>query len=481
MAYDDQHQAEERDPLSSIEAEQQMLGAILLDGDRYLQIADMITADAFFDPVHARIFKAIEGRVKGSHQVSPVILKTVMADDAGLNELGGGRYLVRLAGSAITPQMIREYAGIILDLYHRRTLRQAMADAGKALVEMRDVGEVHAMVEAAGAIIATSDYRRPTISLLSATTRALEMTNAAFMGESGGVKIGIPAIDDLVGGLFPEDLIILAGGASMGKTTLGVELIRHLIKQTVGVCMFSLEMAPYAIAQRIISAETEVPYRNMRRGDISGDQGQRIIGKSREIETWPLEIVNGHIRDLPGMMATARRVKKSMAEKVPRGLGLVVVDYLQLVRAPARDRFQMVAEVSTGLKTMAKLLEVPVLALAQVNSKSLADRDDKRPRLADIRESGQIEQDADIILFTHRDHFYLEREGPPREPKSGKVNIEKRVDYEAALSACKNQMDLILAKHRHDGIGSVKLGCDMATNRVWDLLNGNVQAAMGFI
>lgn len=481
MAYDDHPPAEERDPLVSVEAEQQVLGAILLDGDRYLQVADMITAETFSDPVHARIFEAIGARVKASHAVSPVIMKTVLADEPGLNELGGGRYLVRLAGAAITPHMIRDYAGMILDLHHRRVLRQAMADANKALVEMRDVAEVHAMVEAAGAIIANTDHKRPTTSLLAATTQALEMTSAAFNGENGGVRVGIPAVDELIGGLFPEDLIILAGGASMGKTTLGVEVIRHLIKQTMGVCFFSLEMAPFAIAQRIISAETEVPYRTMRRGDLSGDQAQRILGKTREIETWPLEIVNGHIRDLPGMMATARRVKKSMATKVPRGLGLVVVDYLQLVRAPARDRFQMVAEVSTGLKTMAKLLEVPVLALAQVNSKSLADRDDKRPRLADIRESGQIEQDADVILFTHRDHFYLEREGPPREPKTGKINIERRVDYEAALSACRNQMDLILAKHRHDGIGSVKLGCDMATNRVWDLQAGNVQAAMGFV
>lgn len=266
----------------------------------------------------------------------------------------------------------------------------------------------------------------------------------------------------------------------MGKTALALALTQAYAQSGKGVCFVSLEMGDYSLAQRLMSSLSGVPYRNIRRGAYSAEQGSDLKRAFNDLSGWPIEIVQGHVRDVTGILSAARRVQKAMETRVPGGLRVLIVDYLQLVRAPAKDRFQMVAEVSQGLKTIAKQLGIPVIALAQINARQLAERDDKRPRLADIRESGQIEQDADVILFTHRDHYHLERGGPPRG-RNGQVSVEAMADHEAALSASRYQMDIILAKHRHDGIGEIKLGCDMATNRIWDLHDGDVPAARGFL
>jgi replicative DNA helicase len=237
-------------------------------------------------------------------------------------------------------------------------------------------------------------------------------------------------------------------------------------------------MADFSIAQRLLSAQTKIPYRQLRRGWINADEGQKTAMAAAGMESWPMEIVNSHVRDVAGIYAAARRVQKAMELRVKGGLRVIIIDYLQLVRAPAKDRFQEVAEASRGIKQMARQIGVPVIALAQI-SRTVADRDDKRPKLSDLQHSSQIEQDADIVLACHRDHYYLEREGAPRG-KDGKVRDEARADFEAALATSKHQMDMLLLKHRHDGIGSVTLGCDMATNRLWDLHDAVPQAAMGF-
>jgi replicative DNA helicase len=234
------------------------------------------------------------------------------------------------------------------------------------------------------------------------------------------------------------------------------------------------------IAQRVLSAECGIPYRNLRTGRVSEDEGRRYMDAATKLQSLPIEISGAHIRDVGAIFATAKRVQKRWASQTNdkfSGLRLIVVDYLQLVRTPAKDRFQMVAEVSMGLKALAKQLEVPVVALAQLNAKSVTERDDHRPRLSDLRESGQIEQDADMILFCHRDHYWLERMGAPRG-RDGKVDYEKMADHDANMRACANQMDVLLAKARFGGIGDVKLGVDMALNRVWSL--SDTQNAMGF-
>jgi len=464
----------------NIEAEQQILGALLTNNDSFHKISDILAEEHFFDPVHARIFTACAKRIKNAHAVSPVILKIELEGDQGLGELGGPGYLVRLAGAAISATLIRDYASQVIDAFQRRVLLDAMREATRAVNLGRDLAEAQAALEIAGSKIVASDSKQPTISMLAATTKALEMAHQAYNGEAVGLISGIKGFDDLTGGFFPEDFVIIAGAPSMGKTALALALAKAYGQGTRGTAFVSLEMGDYSLAQRLLSNISGVPYRDIRRGAFTASQGADLVHAAKLIGPWPIEIVQGHVRDVSGIYAAARRIQKAMSQRVPGGLRVLIVDYLQLVRAPAKDRFQMVGEVSQGLKAIAKQMGIPVIALAQVNAKELSNRDDKRPKLSDIRESGQIEQDADLILFTHREHYHLERSGPPRG-KSGQVSVETMVDHEAALSATKHQMDVILAKHRHDGIGEVKLGSDMATNRIWDLHDGNVQAAKGFL
>lgn len=463
----------------NVEAEQQVLGAILCsDGAAYHRISDMIRTEHFFDPVHRRIFDICASRSRSGHLVSPVAIRPQFENDDGIRDLGGVQYLIRLAGASIGLTAVREYAGILVDAFARRTLLAALDGAREIVLKGGDPLEAQAGVEAAGAQLAVNDTRRPTTSLLAAATKAVDMTLRAYQGERAGLMSSIKGFDNLIGGLQPEDMVVLAAAPSMGKTTAALALTMAYAAQGAGVCFVSLEMADFSIAQRLLSAQTKIPYRLLRRGLIDADQGQQVTMAAAGMDSWSMEIVNSHVRDVAGIYAAARRVQKSMEARIEGGLRVIVIDYLQLVRAPAKDRFQEVAEASRGIKQMARQIGVPVIALAQI-SRTVAERDDKRPRLSDLQHSSQIEQDADIVLACHRDHYYLEREGPPRS-KDGKVRDEARADFESALSTSKHQMDMLLLKHRHDGIGSVTLGCDMATNRLWDLQDGDVQAAMGF-
>lgn len=467
-------------PPHNVEAEQQLLGAILLHNDVFHRVSDVVTEDLFFDPVHKRIWQHCASRIKADHLASPVTLKNALEGDEGLRELGGLAYLARLAGSAISPQGARSYALTILDAYQRRVMLTAIKDAEGKLRSGMDMSDVQGVIEAAGATLALAEVKKPSTSFLAATTSAISRTFAAYQGEGGGLKTGIRDLDDLTGGLFSPDLIIIGATPSMGKTALAVEIAKGVAQQGAGVMFFSLEMGDSDIAQRVLSAECGIPYRNLRTGRVSEDEGRRYMDAATKLQSLPIEISGAHIRDVGAIFATAKRVQKRWASQTNdkfSGLRLIVVDYLQLVRTPAKDRFQMVAEVSMGLKALAKQLEVPVVALAQLNAKSVTERDDHRPRLSDLRESGQIEQDADMILFCHRDHYWLERMGAPRG-RDGKVDYEKLADHDANMRACANQMDVLLAKARFGGIGDVKLGVDMALNRVWSL--SDAQNAMAF-
>lgn len=468
-------------PPHNIEAEQGLLGIILTNNDAYHRISDILSEDHFYDPVHARIFTACARRIRSSHMVDPVVLRVEFEADEGLTQLGGPAYLVRLAGAAISAYAARDYAQIIIDAYQRRTLLDAILEAQDKIRSGADLSEAQAAIEIAGSKIVASDTKKPTISILAASVKGVEMAMRAYHGEAVGLTTGIRAFDDLTGGLFPEDFVVLAGAPSMGKTALAIAMAQAFGQQGNGTAFVSLEMGDYSVAQRMISAVSNVPYRNMRRGEFSQEQGIAMVDAAKNhVGNWPIEIVQGHVRDIAGIYAAARRIQKAMEDKVSGGLRCLIVDYLQLVRAPGKDRFQIVTEVSMGLKNIAKQMGIPVVALAQVNARTVAERDNKKPKLSDLRESGQIEQDADLILFTHRDHYWLERDGAPRG-KNGQVSTEAAVDHDAAMKATEFQMDVILAKHRHDGIGEVKLGCNMGTNRVWDLHSGDVRGAMGFI
>lgn len=459
------------EPPHNIEAEQSVLGSILLNNDALHQVSDLIGEEHFYDPCHARIWKAAVARIKADHLASPVSLAQMADADDGIASLGGRAYLIRLAAASF-PHALRDHAMIILDMHQRRIMMRAIEEARSGLMIGRDLSEIVGVVDLAAQTLSMTEQKKPSTSFKAALFSSLTQTMNAFNGEAAGLKTGIAELDEMTGGLFPADLVILAGGPSMGKTSLALGIVRGIAGQGRGVCVVSLEMTEDALAQRVVSSESRIPYFRLRSGDISEGEGRKLVEAAKKIDSLPIEIVGPHIRDIGAIYAVAKRIQKQMNG----GLALLVVDYLQLVRAPAKDRFQMVAEVSMGLKSIAKNLGIPVVALSQI-SRDVATRDDKRPKLGDLRESAQIEQDADIVLFTHRENYYLEREGPPRG-KDGKVKSEALVDHDAALKASKTQMDLIMAKHRSGSIGERKIGCDITTNRFWSLQD--TTAAMEF-
>ncbi len=454
----------------NVEAEQMLLGALLANNENYHRISDFLTDEHFYDPVHARVFATCASRIRAGHLASPVSLKVALEHDEGLAQLGGPGYLVRCVGAASSSH-IKHYALLIVDVYKRRKLLESLEQAKDTVLSGGDVLEAQAGVMQMGELLMQNDQGPRTKSWLAACTGAIQGINDRYQGQNLGLMSGIKSLDDLTGGFFPGDFVVIPAAPSMGKTTVGLALAKCFAEQGHGTCVVSLEMDADSLANRLLASMANVPYRSMRRADISEDDFRNIVGTAQKTQGWPLVITPPRIRSVESIYAELSRVKQSMEGSVPGGLRVVFVDYLQLVRSKGKDEVEIVANASRAMKSWALMFGITVVALAQV-SRSVADRDDKRPRMNDIRGSAQIEQDADVIAMVHRDHYYLEREGPPRN-KHGRIDDNERADYEAALSASRRQMDIILAKHRHDGIGEVKLGCDMATNRIWDLQRGD--------
>lgn len=449
----------------NIAAEQQLLGAVLTNNEVYHEVSDLIGEDHFYDPVHSRIWAQAAARIAKDHLASPVSMAQMADSDEGILELGGRKYLIRLAGAAISVSMARTYALMVLDQYQRRKMLAAVDEARSGLMIGRDLEEVQGVIEAALQSLAMTETKRPSTTFQAAMVASVDQTLRAYQGEAAGLTTGIKDFDQLTGGMFPGDLVILAGATSMGKTSVALGAVKGVAAQGKGVAVVSLEMSEESLAQRIIASEARIPYFRLRSGDLTENEGRKVLESAKRIENLPVEIIGPHIREIGGIYAVVKRIQTAMA-KGP-GLALLVVDYIQLVRAPGKDRFQMIAEVSTGLKALGRMIGVPVIALSQIG-RDVASRDDKRPRLADLSDSSQIEKDADMVIFTHREHYYLEREGAPRG-KDGKVKPDSLIDHEAALKTTRTQMDLIMAKHRSGAIGERKIGCDITTNRFWSL------------
>lgn len=452
--------------IANIEAEQQLLGAILTDNAVYHLVSEVLTGEHFADPVHRRIFEICATRINAEKLASPVTLKTLMEGDEGLKALGGVAYLARLAVSAVAIRAAKDYAATIIDAWQRRTVMDAMQRAQEAISGGGEVSEAIGVVEAVTQALSVSEGRSSTISYAKAISEALQDAVTAHKGEKIGINLGIPEIDKLLGPIRGGDFLVLGGAPSMGKTSLALSIANRTADKGVGVAIASLEMTGQSLGFRAMSEVAAVPYSSMLRGSVEDDDFRRILESTKGIIGRPIEIIQPHVKDLHALFAAFRRIQIEMA-RAKSPLGLIVIDYLQLVRAPGKDRFQVVGAVSQGLKAMAMQLGVPIIALSQL-SRDVQSRDDKRPRLTDLRESGQIEQDADFVLFTHREYYYLKREGAPKG-KNGKVSDDDRADYEAALKLCQNQMEVICAKQRMGTIGSRTIGFDETTNRIWSL------------
>ncbi|WP_299962327.1 replicative DNA helicase [uncultured Roseobacter sp.] len=464
----------------SIEAEQQLLGAILTNNDIYDRVASIIGPKHFYDPVHARIFEIASARIAKNNLASPVTLKAFMEEDEGLKELGGPAYLARLAGAAISAFAVRDYAQMIYDLAVRRDLiqlgreisdkaatvdvasepREQIVEAEQALYKLAEQGQVESGFQ----------------SFLKAVTDAVNVANAAYQREGGlaGVSTGLIDMDKKLGGLHRSDLLILAGRPSMGKTSLATNIAFNIAKtykrgklpdgsegavEGGVVGFYSLEMSAEQLAARILSEAAEVPSEQIRRGDMTEGEFRRFVDAAKALEACPLYIDDTPALPIAQLAARARRLKRTY------GLDVLIVDYLQLVRGTGKseNRVNEISEITMGLKAIAKELDIPVIALSQL-SRQVENREDKRPQLSDLRESGSIEQDADVVMFVFREEYYKEREKP------GDHDLEAMAKWQEEMERLHGRAEVVIGKQRHGPIGTVELSFEGRFTRFGNLV-----------
>lgn len=452
----------------NIEAEQAVLGACLLSRDALDRVSDL-RADHFFDPVHGRIFEMIQSRHAAGELVSPVVLRAVANQIEGIDELGGSDYLARLATCVTSLSATPDFAAAIKELAARRTLallaEEIASEAANPVLRLSDTME---RAEAGlSSIREAASTRQPYRSLSEAADEAFEEVERAMRGERGN-RTGLADLDATLGGLHPGDLIVIAGRPGMGKSLVGTWLAAHQAAQGRPSLIFSREMSAGDVALRIVSSVTAarghgVSYSDLRRGTVSDDAFLGALRAARAIEAHPLTIAGPDIRRIGEIEAGIRSFAKRARSRGDRP-GCAVIDYLGLIARPDGDRSDVswISEVTASVKAAALRAEMPVILLSQLNRKVEA-REDKRPMLADLRDSGSIEQDADVVIFCYREAYYLERAEPKDE-----VSAEAIVWSEKMLAA-KDKLDLIVAKQRNGPIRAITVGCDLATNRLWDL------------
>ena len=461
----------------NIEGEQQLLGAILTNNEVYDRVSSLVKAEHFFDPVHQRIFERMAARIQKNALASPVTLKPFFEDDPGLKELGGPAYLVRLAGAAISAYAARDYAQMIYDLAVRRELiglgKDIAARAGKVEVDSEPREQI---IEAEQRLYKLGEQgvaERGFQSFLKAAVEAVNVANAAYQRGGGlsGISTGLVDLDRKLGGLHPSDLLILAGRPSMGKTSLATNIAFNIAKAykrgrlpdgtdgTIdGGCVgfFSLEMSAEQLAARVPSEASKVPSEQIRRGDMTEIEFRRFVDAAKELESCPLYIDDTPALPISQLAARSRRLKRT------HGLDLLVVDYLQLLKGSKTDnRVQEVSEITQALKAIAKELNIPVIALSQL-SRQVENREDKRPQLSDLRESGSIEQDADVVMFVYREEYYLSR----MEPEPGSAGHSEWMQKSERAHA---KAEVIIGKQRHGPIGNVELSFEAEFTRFGNL------------
>jgi replicative DNA helicase len=464
----------------NIEAEQQLLGVILTNNDVYDRVAQVIKAEHFFDPVHRRIFEIAGARTQKNALASPVTLKGFLEDDAGLKELGGPAYLVRLAAAAISGYAARDYAQMIYDLAVRRELiglgRDIVDKAAKVDIASEPRDQITEAEQRLYKLGEQGSAERGFQSFLRAVTAAVDVANAAYQRGGGlsGVPTGLIDLDKKLGGLHPSDLIILAGRPSMGKTSLATNIAFNVAKaykrgrkpdgsegavEGGVVGFFSLEMSAEQLAARILSEASEVPSEQIRRGDMTEQEFRRFVEAAKQLEACPLYIDDTPALPISQVAARARRLKRT------HGLDVLMVDYLQLLRGTGKgseNRVQEVSEITQGLKAIAKELQIPVIALSQL-SRQVESREDKRPQLSDLRESGSIEQDADVVMFVFREEYYREREKP------GDHDLEAMAKWQQMMEQVHGKAEVVIGKQRHGPIGTVELSFEGRFTRFGNL------------
>jgi replicative DNA helicase len=466
-------------PPHSLEAEQALLGAILFDNGAYERLGDQLNARHFYEPFHGRLYGVAEEYIRRGMLAEPIVIMERFKADPAFNELGGLRYLADLVDRAPPAANAADYGRVIYDLALRRELirlggeiaSEATGDVETAAKEQIEAAEqkLYNLAETGGPSTGFQTFA-------DALTGAVQMTAEAFSRDGGlaGVSSGLLDLDSKLGGLHPSDLVILAGRPSMGKTALAANIAFHVARsyaweptptgerKTVNggvVAFFSLEMSAEQLALRLLADVSGVSSDRLRKGEIDQSEFGRVRDAAIEIGEAPLFIDATGGLPLAKLVARARRLKRTS------GLDLIVVDYLQLVTASdgSRDqnRVQEVSAITQGLKALAKELSVPVIALSQL-SRQVESREDKRPQLSDLRESGSIEQDADVVMFVFRESYYLGR----AEPREG---TPEHLQWQEDMDRLNHVAEVIIGKQRHGPIGTVKLSFDADTTKFGNL------------
>jgi len=461
----------------NIEAEQALLGAILVNNEAFYRVSDFLNPEHFFEPIHQKLYTLIRDLIRAGKIATPVTLKTFLDANIDIGGMTVSQYLARLAAEATTIINAEDYGRTVYDLFIRRSLIQVGEDmvnvAYDAPVDFSPRNQIEDAEKKLFDLAETGRYDGGFQRFGQALTTAIDMAAAAFQrdGKLSGIATGLDDLDRMMGGLQRSDLIIVAGRPGMGKTALATNIAYNVARawrgevkpdghmETVNggvVGFFSLEMSAEQLATRIIAEQTGIPSNQIRRGGISEAEFEKIKDYSIELQNVPLYVDETGGISIAQLAARARRLKRQ------RGLDFLVIDYLQLLtgsnKRSSENRVQEITEITTRLKALAKELQVPVMALSQL-SRQVESRDDKRPQLSDLRESGSIEQDADVVMFVYREEYYHNMRKPSEAAR------EKFAEWLAEADKVHGTAEVIIGKQRHGPTGTVELAFDGSVTR----------------
>jgi len=454
---------------NNIEAEQSIIGSILISNELFDEINMIVASKNFYDPMHQKIYAAIEKLIYSGMLANPITLKNHFDNEK--DSLNIPDYLVKITKFSSAARQTIEYSKLVYDLYVKRELI-------KLSENIIDTAKLNDLDQNAQTIIQNSEkslfdlaergsFGSSILKFDEAMKLTIEMASNAYKNEEGivGVPTGLTDLDDRLGGLHKSDLIIIAGRPSMGKTALATNIAFHAAKniqeniKKSTVAFFSLEMSSEQLSTRILAEQSRIKSNDIRRGRISEEEFDKFIETSKNISELPLYIDETPAISVAALSNRARRIKRLY------GLELIVVDYIQLMRASnfKEGRVQEISEITQGLKALAKELAVPVVALSQL-SRAVEQRDDKKPLLSDLRESGSIEQDADVVMFVYRESYYLRA----KEPRPATV---EHAEWQAKMNEVSHLAELIIGKQRHGPTGNITLEFEEMFTKFKDIQN----------
>ena len=455
---------------NNIEAEQAVIGSILVSNEIFDEINIIISSVNFYDPMHQKIFSAIESLIFKGMLANPITLKNYFKDEG--DDLDIPEYLVKITKFSTSTRQATEYSKIIYDMYVRRQLIKISEETiDTAKLNDLDVNGQNIIEKSERLLFDLAEkgsFNSSLIKFDEAMRQTIEMASAAYKNEEGivGVPTGLKDLDDRLGGLHQSDLIIIAGRPGMGKTALATNIAFNAAQKLLdserksSIAFFSLEMSSEQLSTRILAEQSRIKSNDIRRGKISDDQFDKFIETSKNISELPLYIDETPAISIAALSNRARRIKRLF------GLDMIIVDYIQLMKGSYNNkdgRVQEISEITQGLKAIAKELSIPVVALSQL-SRAVEQRDDKKPQLSDLRESGSIEQDADVVMFVYRESYYLKS----KEPRPATV---EHAEWQAKMNEVSHLAELIISKQRHGPTGNINLEFEEMFTKFKDLQN----------